>query len=100
MNSRDVRRLLTRHFIRRFVDNDLLSAHADKHDTLVLGAAALLASGTFLTALLGLKYILGFSTPGWVAAEMMEDRYFLITAAMIVVALATALQWDALSLDA
>ena len=39
--SRTARRLLRHHFLRRFLDNDLISPNADRHEVLVLLAAAL-----------------------------------------------------------
>lgn len=99
MSAHQVRRRLTRHFLRRFVDNDLLSAHADRHESLSIAGAALLSGTLFVTVMLLPKYILGFGTPGVTAITAMEDRFFLFALAMIVTALATAAQWDAMSLD-
>ena len=93
-------RLLTRHFVRRFVDNDLLSAHDDRHENLGLAVSALVTVSLFTSALLVTKYILAPGTAGQVAVTTLEDRFFLIALAMIVMALATVAQWDVLSLDA
>ena len=93
-------RLLTRHFVRRFVDNDRLSAHDDRHENLGLAVAALVAVSLFTAVLLVTKYILAPGTAGRVAVTTLEDRFFLIALAMIVMALATVAQWDVLSLDA
>lgn len=96
-----IRRTLVSHFIRRFVDNDFLSAHGDRHESLVLAFAAVFCVSMFVTVLLCVKYLFGIPPdPGVVALAMTEDRFFLIAAAMTVMGLVAATQWDALSLDA
>ena len=92
-------RLLTRHFIRRFVDNDLLSAHVDRHESLAFFVATLVAGGTFGAVLLGTQYLFVGYAASWVAVSAMNNLFVIISVAMIVVALTAAAQWDALSLD-
>ena len=93
-------RLLVRHFVRRFVDNDLLSAHADRHEGLAFFAATLVAAGVFGTVLMGTKYLFGVLSASWVAMSALDDLFVIISVSMIVVALTSAAQWDALALDA
>ena len=42
-------RLLTQHFVRRFLENDLVSPDADRHEVLSLVGAGLLSSTMFIT---------------------------------------------------
>jgi hypothetical protein len=93
-------RLLIRHFVRRFIDNDLLSAHVDRHEGLGFFAALLIAGGVFAGFILAQKYIFFVPSASWVAVTAIEDRFVILAVSMIVVALATAAQWDTLSLDA
>src|SRR5918994_580501 len=54
----DVRdRLLTEHFLRRFVENDLLSPEADSHSALAMVCGGLLTLGLFLSVLISLKFL-------------------------------------------
>ena len=58
------RRLLRDHFLRRFLDNDLISPNTDRHEMLVLLAASLAVPGLFITVvLIGSKYVIGIPTP-------------------------------------
>jgi hypothetical protein len=94
-------RLLRDHFLRRFLDNDLLSAHTDRHDTLVLVATALVVPGLVITVLLiGSKYLFGIPTPALTAVASLDDKFLYISVSMLVMVLIAAVQWDALSLDA
>jgi hypothetical protein len=100
MSGRTQFRILVRHFVRRFIDNDLISAHSDRHETLAFFGAALIAAGMFASVLIGTKYLFGVPSPGWVAVSAMYDLATIVSVCMIVVALTTIAQWDALSLDA
>ena len=94
-------RLLTRHFLRRFLDNDLISPNADRHETLVVGATMLISSGLFIAVLITSKYIMDpFPTPVRTVLGGIQDRFLLISLSMVVMALVAAAQWDALSIDA
>ena len=46
------RRLLRDHFLKRFLDNDLISPNTDRHEVLVLLAASLAVPGLVITVLL------------------------------------------------
>lgn len=100
MWSRPVRKLLTRHFLQRFLENDLISPDADRHEVLSTASAVLISSGLFVTILLGVKYLGPFQTPGRTAVGVLDDRFFYIACAMIVMALVALAEWDALGLDA
>lgn len=100
MWSRPVRKLLTRHFLQRFLENDLISPDADRHEVLSTASAVLISSGLFVTILLGVKYLGPFRTPGRTAVDVLDDRFFYIACAMIVMALVALVEWDALGLDA
>lgn len=95
-----MRNLLTRHFLRRFVNNDLISPDADRHEVLAVIGAALLSSSLFLTVLLCIKYLFGIELPGPAAIWALDDRFLYIAGSMIITALATLAVWDALGLDA
>ena len=98
--SRTARRLLRHHFLKRFLDNDLISPNADRHEVLVLLAAALAVPGLFITVLLlGSKYVIGIPTPALTSVAALDDKFLYITASMLVMALMAAVQWDALGLD-
>lgn len=90
---------LTRHFVRRFVDNDLISPDADRHSVLAVAGAALLSLSLFLTVALTFKYSFGVELPGPAALWALNDRFLYIAASMIVTALATLAVWDALGFD-
>lgn len=91
---------LTRHFLRRFVDNDLISPDADRHGVLAVAGAALISSSLFLTIALCFKYLFGIELPGPAALWALNDRFLYIAVSMVVTALATLAVWDALGLDA
>ena len=74
--SRTARRLLWHHFLRRSLDNDLISPNADRHEVLVLLAAALAVPGLFITAvLLGSKYVIGIPTPALTSVAALDDKF-------------------------
>ena len=98
--SRTARRLLRQHFLRRFLDNDLISPHTDRHEVLVLLATALAVPGLVITVLfLGQKYVIGIPTPGLTSVAALDDKFLYISASMLVMALMAAVQWDALAVD-
>ncbi len=98
--SRTARRILRTHFLRRLLDNDLISPDADRHEVLVLLAVALVVPGLVITVLLlGQKYVIGIPTPALTSIAALDDKFFYITASMLVMALMAAIQWDGLALD-
>ena len=92
-------RLLTRHFLQRFLDNDLISPDADRHETLATVCSVLISFGLFVTVLLSVKYLGPFPSPGRTAVVALDDRFFYIACSMIVMALVALAEWDALALD-
>jgi hypothetical protein len=100
-NPLSVHAALTRHFLRRFLENDLIAPDADRTHTLAVAGATLFSTSLFVTVAMSvLKYIASNLTPGQAAVEALDDRFFYIATSMVVVALAAVVQWDALSLDA
>jgi hypothetical protein len=92
--------LLTRHFLQRFLENDLVSPDSDRHDVLALVFSILLASTLFITVALSLKFLfMPLQSPGRTAILAVDDRMFFLTCSMIVMALVAVASWDALSLD-
>ena len=93
--------LLTRHFLRRFADNDLISPHADRHEVLTAMVTGFITTSLFVTVFLTVKFLfVPFQTPGWSSILLLDDRTFLLTCSMTLMALVAVAQWDALALDA
>ncbi len=93
-------RLMTRLFIRRLIDNDLISPHADRHDSLALAYAMVLSLGVFVTFLLSIPYLAAIvQLPGFAALSALSDRFLFIAASMSISALAAVMGWDALALE-
>jgi hypothetical protein len=93
-------RLLTQHFLQRFLENDLLSPDADRHDSIAMICGGLLTLGLFLSVFISLKFLfMPFQSPGRTAALAVGDRLLFVTLAMIVLAFVAVATWDALSLD-
>ena len=93
-------RLLTRHFLQRFLENDLVSPDSDRHDVIALVFSGLLASTLFITVGLALKFMfMTMQSPGRTAILAADDRLFFLTCSMIVMALVAVASWDSLSLD-
>ena len=61
-------RLLTRHFFRRFIENDLISPDADRHQTLTVLSACLISFGLVVTMLLAIE------TKGRVLEEITQAK--------------------------
>jgi hypothetical protein len=93
--------LLTRHFLRRFADNDLISPHADRHEVLTAIVTGFITTSLFVTVFLAVKFLFGpFQTPGRTSILLLDDRTFLLTCSMTLMALVAVAQWDGLALDA
>lgn len=91
-------RLLARHFLNQFVENDF-SPDIDRHQVLALAAAALITVPLFVSVFMGVKYLMRpLQAPGWTATTAMGDAVTFCATSMIVSALVAALEWDALSL--
>jgi hypothetical protein len=92
--------LLARHFFRRFFDNDLLSPEGDGHERVTLVLAAVALPGLILWVFLLLTYANPIASPGERLLRSLDDKFLYIAASMILVALVTLVEWDALALDA
>ena len=94
-------RLLTQHFLQRFLENDLLSPDADRHEAIALVFGGLLTLGLFLSIVISMKFLfMLFPSPGRTALLAVGDRLMFVALAMIVMSLVAVMTWDALSLDA
>src|SRR5689334_2409588 len=96
---RDVTRVLARLFFRRFIENDLISPDADRHQTLAVITACIISFGIVVTMILALKYVGGIPTPGEVSWHSLDDKFLYIGWSMAVMALLTLVEWNALALD-
>ena len=93
-------RLLTGVFLRRLIDNDLISPHADRHESLALLCATVVSVAVFVTFFLSTNYLAAFiQLPGPTALSALSDRFLFISASMAISALAALIVWDALSLE-
>jgi hypothetical protein len=93
-------RLLTRLFVRRLLDNDLISPHADRHESLAVLYAVVVSLAVFVTFFVSTPYLSAFiQLPGPTALSAVSDRFLFVSASMAVCALAALLVWDALALE-
>jgi hypothetical protein len=94
-------RLLTRHFLQRFLENDLLSPDADRRESIAVIGTSLVSGGLVATMLFALKYLTDpFPSPGRTLVVVLDDRFFYFACSMTIMALMAVAQWDALALDA
>ena len=93
-------RLLTQHFLQRFLENDLLAPEADRHGAIAMVCGGLLTLGLFLSILVSMKFLfMPFQSPARTALLAVGDRLVFIALSMIVMALVAVTTWDSLSLD-
>jgi hypothetical protein len=101
MTSRDqpvVR--LTRLFVRRLLDNDLISPHADRHESLAVLYGLVASLSVFVTFFVAAPYLSSFvQLPGPTAMSALPDRFLFIAASMTICAIAALIVWDALALE-
>jgi hypothetical protein len=93
-------RLLTRHFFRRFLDNDLVSPDADSHANVALFLALLIAPNLVGSVLLLFVYANQGLTSSQRLLLGLSDKLAFLCTSMILTALVTVIEWDALWLDA
>ena len=94
-------RLLVRHFLWRFMEHDLVSPDADRREVLSAAGGTLVTVSLVLSLLIALGYqFSNFLPPGITSLRSLDDRFLLVSASMLIMALAAVLQWDALVLDA
>ncbi len=93
-------RLLTRLFVRRLLDNDVISPHADRHDSLGVLYAVIVSLAVFVTFFVSTPYLAAYiQLPGQTALSALPDRFLFIAASLAISALAALLVWDALGLE-
>jgi hypothetical protein len=92
--------LLTRHFLRQFLENDLVSPDGDRSQTLAVVTATIVSLTLFLGFAMSAEYLGPLLTPGLVAVRSLDDKFFYLALGMIATALVAASQWDALAIDA
>jgi hypothetical protein len=92
-------RLLTRHFIGRFLDNDLLSPHEGLQAGLAGALALFLIPGLTLPVLLLIKYTFPYASPDLRDMASWSDKCVFVSTAMVAMAGLAALQWNTLKPD-
>jgi hypothetical protein len=94
-------RLLTRLFVRRLVDNDVISPHADRHEPLAVLYGLLVSLAVFATFFRCVSYLSAFiQLPGPAALSALSDRFLFIAGSISVSALGALMVWEALALEA
>jgi hypothetical protein len=102
MDSRDSAHasLLAGHFFRRFLENDLVSPDGDGRENVTAVFAFLALPGLWVS----MGHLFGFVSPVVTPSELLlralHNKFEFLACSMIVMALVTVLQWDALALDA
>lgn len=92
------RRLLVRHFLDQFVDNDF-SPDVDRHQLLAIAAAALITVPLFATVFMSVKYLMQpLQAPGWTQITTMGDQVIFCSTSLLVSAVIATLEWEALAL--
>ena len=92
---------LVRHFLRRFVENDLVSPDADRHEVIAVTLAALTMGSLFATVLISTRYLFHpVQSRSWTALVSLEDTFVWCGLSMLIMALVALAAWDALTLDA
>lgn len=99
MAATSIHSTLTRHFLRRFLENDLISPEADRAQLLAVVGASLFSTTLFVTMFMSFPYITVGWTPAGLALSALSDRHFYIALSMTVSALLAVAQWDSLVVD-
>ncbi len=99
MPSTSIHATLTRHFLRRFLENDLISPEADRSQLLAVVGAGLFSITTLIALFMSFAYIAPGWTPSGLAVSALNDRHFYIALSMTVTALLAVAQWDSLVVD-
>ena len=93
-------RHLTRLFLQRFVENDLISPDADRAQVLSQAWAAIITGGLFVSMLLALPYLSSpYPLPSRTAANVVRVQFLYAAWSITVMALVAVSVWDALALD-
>lgn len=91
--------ILTRHFLRRFLDNDLISPSGDAHIGLSHVLAAFIVSSLLVVTRVMLRYSQFRLTWGQVADLTFDDATAYASLAMVLLGMIATLTWDAFYLD-
>ena len=91
--------LLTRLFLRQFLENDLLSPDGDRSQMLAIVGAAVISLTLFISMFTSAGYAMSIMMPGEAAVLTLSDKFLYVSLAMLVTALVAAAQWDALTID-
>lgn len=91
--------LLTRLFLRQFLENDLLSPDSDRSQLLAIAGASVISLTLFISMFMSAPYAMSILMPAHAAVLTLNDKFFYCSLAMLVTALTAAAQWDALALD-
>ncbi|MEP6783812.1 MAG: hypothetical protein ABI983_09085 [Acidobacteriota bacterium] len=92
-------RLLTKLFLRQFLENDLVSPDSDRAQLLAIVGASVISLTLFISMFMSAGYAMSRLAPSEGAVLTLSDKFFYISLAMLVTALVAASQWDALSID-
>jgi hypothetical protein len=92
-------RLLTRIFLRQFLENDLLSSDADRSQMLAVLGASVISLTLFISMFTSAAYAMSIMSPAQAALLSLSDKFFYLSLAMLTTALVAASQWDALTID-
>ena len=90
---------LTKLFLKQFLENDLVSPDSDRAQLLAIVGALVVSMTLFVSMFLSATYAMSVLTPGEGAVRTLNDKFFYVSLAMLVLALIAAAQWDALALD-
>lgn len=91
--------LLTRLFLRQFLENDLMSPDSDRSQMLAVLGASVISLTLFISMFMSAQYAMTILMPAHAAVLTLNDKFFYISLAMLVTALTAAAQWDALAID-
>ena len=90
---------LTKLFLKQFLENDLVSPDSDRAQLLAIVGAGVVSLTLFMSMFLSATYAMSRLTPGEGAVRTLNDKFFYVSLAMLILALIAAAQWDALALD-
>ena len=91
--------LLTKLFLRQFLQNDLLSPDGDRSQMIAIVGASVISLTLFISMFTSAGYAMSIMMPGEAAVMTLSDKFLYVSLAMLVTALVAAAQWDALAID-
>jgi hypothetical protein len=91
--------LLTKLFLRQFLENDLISPDADRTQLIAVVGALAMSLTLFISAMMSAGYLGPLMTPGMASVLSLDDKFFYLSLAMVFTALVAASQWDVLAVD-